>query len=208
MNLSWQIVRLNLKETFSIAYGNYSHREALIISLSKNDCTGYGECTAIDYYQINLNDFTDKLAKVKATIENQKILHPTEFYTFLLTLELPSFLRSAIDCAYWDLFGKLEKQSFLEWNKIDLNYLPQSSITISVAPIEEQIKKIKQSNWSKFKVKCNHFNELEIQSLLQLDNPIAIDSNGSFTKENCNWLQNQEAISKFMLKFNDFGQYF
>ncbi len=198
MNLSWQIVRLNLKETFSIAYGNYSFREALIISLSQDDCIGYGECTAIDYYQINLADFVQKLDIVKATIEKQKIVHPTEFYTFLLTLNLPSFLRSAIDCAYWDLFGKLEKQSFLELNGITNTVLPESSITISIAPIAEQIKKIAQSTWTKFKVKCNHFNETEVQSLLQLDKQIALDSNGSFTKENCIWLENQEVISKFI----------
>ncbi|HCQ12858.1 MAG TPA: chloromuconate cycloisomerase, partial [Flavobacterium sp.] len=58
MNLSWQIVRLNLKETFSISYGNYTFREALIVELSHKGCKGYGECTSIDYYQINLNDFT------------------------------------------------------------------------------------------------------------------------------------------------------
>ncbi len=197
MKLSWQIVRLHLKETFSIAYGNYSFREALIISLFKKDCKGYGECTAIDYYQINLADFVQKLDVIKATIEKQKIVHPTEFYTFLLTLDLPSFLRSAIDCAYWDLFGKLEKQSFLELNRITTTVLPDSSITISVAPIAEQIKKIEQSTWTNFKVKCNHFNKIEVQSLLQLDKQIALDSNGSFTKENCLWLENQEAISKF-----------
>jgi len=197
MKLSWQIVRLDLKETFSIAYGNYSFREALIISLSKNDSKGYGECTAIDYYQINLADFVQQLDILKASIEKQQIVHPTIFYTFLLTLNLPSFLRSAIDCAYWDLYGKLEKKSFLELNNINTINLPQSSITISVAPIEEQIKKIEKSNWSKFKVKCNHFNEQNIKTLLRIDKTIALDSNGSFTKENCIWLENQEAISKY-----------
>ena len=36
MQITWQIVRLQLKETFSISYGSYSFREALIVSLSKN----------------------------------------------------------------------------------------------------------------------------------------------------------------------------
>lgn len=141
MKLSWQLVQLNLKETFSIAYGNYSFREALIISLQQSNFSGYGECTAIDYYQINLADFVQKLELIQSQIENQKTIHPTEFYTFLLKLELPSFLRSALDCAYWDLFGKLENKSFLELNSIEIKNLPESSITISVAPIEEQIKK-------------------------------------------------------------------
>lgn len=198
MNLSWQIVRLQLKETFSIAYGDYSFREALIIALKYHGFVGYGECTAIDYYQINLADFVSKLKTIQSQIERQKINHPDEFYQFLLTLELPSFLRSALDCAYWDLFGKLENKSFIELNSMVIQQLPESSITISVAPIETQIKKIKVSSWNNFKVKCNHFNEKEIKSLLELDYNIALDSNGSFLKEDCQQIENQIASEKFV----------
>ena len=197
MNLSWQIVRFELKETFSIAYGNYSYREALIISLKSNNYAGYGECTAIDYYQINLQDFVLKLSAIKEQIEKQSIHHPTEFYQFLLTLELHSFLCSAIDCAYWDLFGKLENKNFLSLNEIEINKLPESSITISVAAVSTQIKKIKASSWNKFKVKCNHFNENDVKSLLELDYNIALDSNGSFQKEECTWLENYVGTEKF-----------
>lgn len=197
MKLHWQTVRFNLKETFAIAYGNYNFREALIITLEKSGCKGYGECTSIDYYQINLVEFGQSLAAIQSHIENQKIIHPTEFYTFLLKFNLPSFLRSALDCAYWDLFGKLEKVSFLELNAIDCNNLPESSITISVDSIGNQIKKIEQSTWSKFKVKCNHFDESDIAKLLELNRNLALDSNGSFTKENCLWLENQEVSSAF-----------
>ncbi|MDI1318054.1 enolase C-terminal domain-like protein [Flavobacterium sp.] len=197
MVLAWQIVRFQLKETFAIAYGNYTHREALVVSLEKNGSKGYGECTAIDYYNISLTDFEVILTKIKSKIESQNILYPTDFYDFLLQFDLPSFLRSALDCAYWDLFGKIEKKSFLQLNAIDYAKLPDSSITISVDIVESQIKKIQKSNWSKFKVKCNHFDEKAITRLLELEVTLALDSNGSFTKEHCLWLENNEAISKF-----------
>jgi L-alanine-DL-glutamate epimerase-like enolase superfamily enzyme len=198
MNLSWQIVRFELKETFSIAYGNYSFREAIIITLQSHKYCGYGECTAIDYYQINLRDFVHKLKIIKEKLENQNSNHPTEFYNFLLSLSLPSFLRSALDCAYWDLFGKLENKSFLQLNAIAINQLPESSITIGVAPIETQIQKIKASSWTNFKVKCNHFNPIEIKKLLELNHPIALDSNGSFNQANCTWMESFTAIEKFI----------
>ncbi|WP_293872447.1 enolase C-terminal domain-like protein [Flavobacterium sp.] len=197
MKLHWQIVRFQLKETFAIAYGNYTFREALIITLEKNAASGYGECTSIDYYHINLADFNHILEQIKFQIEASNIVHPTDFYKLLQQLKLPSFLRSALDCAYWDLFGKLEKKSFLEMNNIDFKSLPDSSITISIDTVENQIKKIEQSSWSKFKVKCNHFDENDIAKLLQLDKSLALDSNGSFTPENCLWLEDYEAISKF-----------
>ncbi|WP_258932020.1 hypothetical protein [Flavobacterium oreochromis] len=37
MQLTWQKVQLPLKETFSIAYGNYSSRNALIVILKKKE---------------------------------------------------------------------------------------------------------------------------------------------------------------------------
>lgn len=197
MNLSWQIVRLHLKETFSISYGDYSFREALIVKLSKHSCSGYGECTGIDYYHISLSDFEKKLHQIKEKIESEKINHPTEFYQFLVSLALPSFLRSALDCAYWDLFGKLENRSFSELNNIEINDIPESSITISVAPIEVQLDKIAKSSWSKFKVKCNHFDEKEIQMLLHAGKSVALDANGSYTADNCHWLENLEAAKGF-----------
>lgn len=197
MVLSWQIVKFQLKETFAIAYGNYSFREALIVTLESHGYKGYGECTAIDYYHIDLASFTTLLAQHKSQIENQSISHPIEFYAFLESLQLPSFLRSALDCAYWDLFGKLENKSFLTLNAIDYSKLPESSITISVDDVAQQIKKIKQSGWNHFKVKCNHLDEESIIQLLAIDKPIALDSNGSFTPDDCQWLENIRGIENF-----------
>lgn len=197
MKVSWQIVRLKLREVFSISYGNYSHRDALVITLQKNGFSGYGECVAIDYYHINLNDYDKILHRIKIQLEAKSTLHPTEFYTFLEILQLPSFLRSALDCAYWDLSGKLENKSFLELNNINYSKVPESSITISVAPIEKQIEKMQASNWKKFKVKCKGFDSLTVNKLATLDYHIALDSNGSFTDKDCEWLENNYIATKF-----------
>jgi len=197
MKLAWQIVKFQLKETFAIAYGNYTFRKALILCLERNGKKGYGECTAIDYYNIELESYQSTLEQLQYAIEKQKINHPFEFYVFLESLQLPSFLRSALDCAYWDLFGKLERLSFLEINSIDISQVPESSITISVDTVENQIHKIKESAWNKFKVKCNTFHKESVQQLLQLDTSIALDSNGSFTPEDCRYLEETMDVSTF-----------
>lgn len=197
MKINWQIVKFNLKETFTISYGSYIFREALIVTLQHHQYKGYGECTAIGYYSISLSDFEKILHQVKTEIERHNIVEPSEFYQFLLTLNLPSFLRSAIDCAYWDLFGKLEKKSFLELNNINYSKLPESSLTISIDSIDNQIKKIKQSSWNSFKVKCNHLDQENVFKLLDVNKEIALDSNGSCTKDDCYWLENNHQTSRF-----------
>lgn len=197
MTLSWQKVTLKLKETFSISYGNYSQREALIVSLSYKGFKGYGECTSIDYYGINLDDLIQKLVLNKTLIESNQIVYPTEFYNHIFSLNLGSFITSALDCAYWDLFGKLERKNFLELNGIAINSIPDSSITISIDSIENQIEKIEKSSWSKFKVKCNGLDRNAVEKLAALPFDIALDSNGSFNEMDCEWLQNNEFASQF-----------
>lgn len=198
MKLDWKIIRLRLKEKFSISYGDYTYRDALILSLSKNNNIGYGECTAIDYYGINLSDFIVKLKACQKQIEKQQIVYPSEFYNFLLKLDLPSFLCSAIDCAYWDLFGKLENKSFLELNNMIFDKLEQSSITISIAPIEEQLLKINKSNWKKCKIKCKQYDENAINLLLESNKEIALDANASFTVEDCMSIENNRLSEKLL----------
>lgn len=61
MELRFELKKLLLKETFSIAYGNYNHRNVLLIELSHQKC----ECVAIHYRQIHLNDFVLKLKEIQ-----------------------------------------------------------------------------------------------------------------------------------------------
>lgn len=197
MELRFELKKLHLKEIFSIAYGNYDKREALLVELSHQNYKGYGECVVIDYYQIDLQSFVLKLKEIQSRIELQKIIHPKDFFAFLLSLHLHPFLLSALDCAYWDLFGKLENKNFIELNHLPSKNLVESSITISVANVDDQIKKIEKSSWNKFKVKCKGLHKNDVEKLLSLNRNIALDSNASFTDEDCLWLQENTEIQKF-----------
>ena len=210
MQLHFHKTELHLKETFSIAYGNYDKRDALVVKLSHLGKDGYGECVSINYYGINLEDFVLKLKEIKPRIENQKIIHPKEFFAFLEQFQLHHFSLSALDCAYWDLFGKLENKNFSELNQLENKTLAESSITISIAEIDEQIRKIENSSWNKFKVKCNGFNLKNTEKLLNLNRNIALDANASFTKEDCLFIQETPDFQKLMyieqpLEIGNFG---
>ena len=197
MKLSFQKRKLHLKETFSIAYGNYDTRDTLIVTLSHHQSHGYGECVGINYYNIDLNAFERDLKRLREKIEKLPIIHPTDFFTSLLTWEIHPFLMSALDCAYWDLYGKLENKSFLELNNLSLNSEVESSYTISIGPIKEQIEKMENSNWSQFKVKCKGLNKEHFHILSQFSRPISLDSNASFTAEDCIWIQENKEAQHF-----------
>ncbi|MCC2590614.1 enolase C-terminal domain-like protein [Chryseobacterium sp. MFBS3-17] len=198
MELKFRIRTLQLRETFSIAYGSYHSRDVLSVELAHAGHSGYGECVEIDYYGIRLQDFVNSLHAIQASLENRSIVHPSGFYTFLLSQNLHPFLRSALDCAYWDLFGKLEHQSFARINGIINHQLPQSTFTISIAPPEKQLTAMKNSAWQKFKVKCNGYHPEQIELLLNSGYEIALDANASFTAQDCISLQHHPAAGQLL----------
>lgn len=188
MELSWKREILTLKKTFTISYGSYDQRESMIVRLSHANNCGFGECLQIDYYGISLDAFEFKLQEVKDIIESQPITHPAVFYAKLKTLVSDAFLLSALDCAYWDLYGKLENRSFAELNHLDSD-MPESTFTISIAPIAEQLEMISASSWNRFKVKFDAFNYSNMVKLIESGKMIAIDANTSFSAEDCAQLE-------------------
>ncbi len=189
---------LQMRETFSIAYGDYSSRNSLLIQLSEKACRGYGECVEINYYGIDLDLLIIQLRHVSPFLENMRIEHPFIFFEFLKSKNLHPFLMSALDCAYWDLFGKLEQKSFIDLNNIDTRKLVESTFTISIAGIEEQINKIENSKWTRFKVKQKGYHSRDLEKLLALEVPISLDANASFCPEDCSEMQENPINSKFL----------
>ncbi|MBW8358583.1 MAG: chloromuconate cycloisomerase [Weeksellaceae bacterium] len=198
MTITWRTYRLKLRETFSISYGSYDFRDSLTVMLLANGETGFGECVAINYYKIELDQFEISLDRIKKELENHEIVHPKEFFRFLLTLNLHPFLMSALDCAFWDLYGKLEIKSFTQLMNLDIGTLPESSFTICIDNIDQQLRKINQSSWQKFKVKCSGLDREAVYKLLNTNREVALDSNASLSEEDCDFLQNNERTAGFM----------
>ena len=198
MQLKWKIVQHQLKEPFKIAYGVYDFRKALIVSIEKEGKTGYGECTEIDYYHIHLDDFVNDLERIQLVLTSIPIEHPLDFFKKLQTFSLHPFLQSAIDCAFWDVYGKLENKTFVELNQIKLTHFPQSSITISMDEEAVQLQKIIETDWEYCKVKVNSWSTSLRDKLLTTGKKISIDSNGSFSLKTCELIQNDPLSAKFL----------
>lgn len=198
MNINWKIVHHQLKEPFKIAYGVYDFRKALIVSIDYNGKTGYGECTEIDYYHIHLDDFVKDLERIQLVLTSIPIEHPLDFFKKLQTFSLHPFLQSAIDCAFWDVYGKLHNKTFTELNQLHTNRFPQSSITISMDDEAVQLQKIIETDWKYCKVKVNSWSISLRDKLLATGKNISIDSNGSFSLKTCEFIQNDPLSAKFL----------
>jgi L-Ala-D/L-Glu epimerase len=200
MQLNWNLYTHQLKFPFRIAHGEYTQRKALIVQMSFNGYQGYGECTEIDYYHINLGEYTHLLTSLQKKWQHldPATTSPSLFFEELDLLGLPNFLQSALDCAFWDLYGKIKQISFLDLHHFPFKLPLLSSITISVDKLDVQINAIRHSDWPMFKVKVDTWSDEIRDELLQLNKPIAIDANGSFTPEMCRQIQEDPLSAQFI----------
>src|SRR5690554_569255 len=105
MIVSWQQYELTLKQPFKLSHGTFPTRNCIILSLSDGEFTGYGEATEITYYGWDISDMNSQLERVKHQLAEITIDDPRNYGDLLIRV-LPDHpqLRSAIDCALWDIY--------------------------------------------------------------------------------------------------------
>ena len=170
MNITYQTNRLQLANDFSIAKGNYTHRNNLILILEDNGHYGYGELTEIDYYNIDLKKITHLIDRVRPQIEGFQWSNPKEFYEQIYPLlSDDSFLLSAFDCAAYDLYGKFNQIKIMDYlhpNGFSTEN-KTCSLTLGIQPVQEIAENIQSSDWPCFKIKLGTDSDLEVLKTIQ-----------------------------------------
>lgn len=170
-------------------------QQALIIKLNIGEFIGYGEAPAISYYNIPIEKMIEDLNSKIQLIENSEASEPIDFYQLINQL-FPdnSFLRCALDMAFWDAYGKRKNLPIYavwgcEWN----DHLPLTDYTLGIDSIEKLIQKIEEHPWPVYKIKVGNENDLDNLAILrnQCKKPFRIDANAGWNLE--------QSIEKFDL---------
>lgn len=179
---------------FTISGGRTKEvQETLIVSLSEDEVSGYGEAPVINYYQINLNDLAAKALQFKAEIESFPSQNPYAFNELLIDLfPADSFLRCALDCAFWDLLVRRAGTSIAHLAQLTLPAKIACDYTLGIDTSEKMLLKMQALPWPVYKIKvgfegdANLFNHL----CLHTDAMFRLDANAAWTqKEALNFIQ-------------------
>ena len=65
MEVSYDVYRLTFKHAFKISHGSYPFRDSIIVRIRDGIHIGYGEASAIDYYERPLKAFPAPLMAQK-----------------------------------------------------------------------------------------------------------------------------------------------
>ena len=193
--------QLTLKHTFGISREAHDVQDTLIIALSLNGHTGYGETTSNPYYNVSIASMIAEIEAVRSAIAQHPFTDPAIFHEHLSALKLSNFAVCALDMAYNDLYGKtLDKPLYEIWGQ-DIASYPRTNYTIGLAPIDKMIEKLLEKPWPIYKIKLGTDHDVQIIKALRkvTDAVFRVDANCAWTEEEA--IENAHALKALGVEF-------
>lgn len=176
---------LELAHTFTISRESRDRQDSMVVCLSLNGKTGYGEATANPYYRATVEIMTAEIERNREAIEGYEFDNPENFYRHLQTMALGQFTLCALDMAANDLHGKLLGKPLYEiWGTDNTSY-PITNYTIGIDSLEKMVAKLQEKPWPVYKIKLGTPNDVAIVRELRrhTDSRFRIDANCAWTAE-------------------------
>ncbi|NDV43848.1 dipeptide epimerase [Flagellimonas sediminis] len=185
MQIEIQKHTLELAHTFTISRESHDTQDTMIVGLSFDGKTGYGEATSNPYYSSTVESMTAEIEAVREAIENYDFDSPENFYQHLVSLGLQNFTLCALDLAANDLYGKLKEKPLYEIWGTNTSYYPTTNYTIGIDTIEKMVEKLKEKPWPVYKIKLGTKDDVAIVRELRkhTDSIFRIDANCAWTAE-------------------------
>lgn len=195
MEISLKKYILPLKHTFSISRESHDFQDTLIVGLSLEGKTGYGEATSNPYYKISVESMMAEINAISDLLKNYNFATPETLHAFLVSKKLSNFAICALDLAAHDLYGKLKgKPLYQIWNT-SIEHYPITNYTIGIASIEKMVEKMKETPWPIYKIKLGTKDDVSIVKELRkhTDAIFRIDAN-------CAWTAKETILNAPILK--------
>lgn len=185
MQIAVKKYTLQLAHTFTISRESHDTQDTMIVCLSLNGQTGYGEATSNPYYKITVESMTAEIEAVRQAIEGYDFDNPENFYRHLESLNLEKFTLCAIDLAANDLYGKLLGKPLYEIWGTDNSSYPITNYTIGIDTVEKMVEKLQEKPWPVYKIKLGTKDDVAIVRELRkhTDSVFRIDANCAWTAE-------------------------
>ncbi|MGY4538815.1 L-alanine-DL-glutamate epimerase-like enolase superfamily enzyme [Mucilaginibacter sp. UYNi724] len=210
MRLTYQPFELLLKHTFTIAKFSRTSTPLMLVQLTHEGQTGYGEASMVPY----MGESHQSAAAFLSTVDLSQFRFPFDFaliinYLDSITPGQPA-IKAAIDIALHDLDGKLQGKPCWELLGSVPAKMPVTSYTIGIDTEDIILQKVKEAKGLKvIKVKLGRDSDKELIRTIRsvTDVPLYVDANQGWTdrKQSLDlifWLHEQgvKLIEQPMLK--------
>ena len=186
MVVKYKSINLPFTHPFAISRGIKTHQPSLIVELEYFGIKGYGEASAIYYYDISVEKMIEDIEAKKILIEKFAFTHPDRYWHYLHHLfPKDPFLVCALDMAGWDIYGKMNKKQLHDLWKLDISKNPITDYTIGIDTIENMVKKMEEKPWPIYKIKLGTDNDVDIITELRkhTSSVFRIDANAAWKQD-------------------------
>ena len=187
MKLNLEIVDLPMRHPFTIAHGTTTVQQNLLVELSQDGCSGYGEGASCQAYDFTADSMLSAIEAVRPLIEGHHLESPEGLWERMLPLLGQNrFALCALDEAAHDLWGKLNKAPVWRLWGLELRNLPLSNYTIGIDTIDKMVAKMQEfDGWPIYKIKLGTSDDMAIVRELRRHTQarFRIDANTAWTAE-------------------------
>lgn len=193
---------LQLKHTFTISRESHDIQPSMVVELTDNGCSGFGEATSNPYYNISVQNMVSNLEDLRETIENSGDLTPELFWKKMQPyLKQNMFALCALDLAYNDLYATRKGKKLYELWNYNTDNNPLTDYTIGLDTIEVMVEKMKEKPWPIYKIKLGTNNDIEIIKALRkhTDAIFRVDANCGWTPQET--IDNSKILKEYGVEF-------
>ncbi|NQV29845.1 MAG: dipeptide epimerase [Candidatus Marinimicrobia bacterium] len=196
LSLKWYVKRITTKFEFKIARSAESYYDVVILELSDGQYTGYGEAAPSKRYEKGPAAILDLLVANEKQILALSLKDHDDRQAALERLFPESYsLQSALDIAFWDLFGRQSGQALWKIFGAQKNMVA-SSYTIGISDLDIIPTKLKEAapyDLLKIKLGTDYDHEIMRAIRSQTDKVLRVDVNEGWktlddAKRGAEWL--------------------
>ncbi len=212
MKLTLHKFQLPTRHPFRISRGTTTVQSTMIVELSQDGISGYGEAPECSYYGANIERIERMLEGARGVIEAAVLDDPIDFWTAMEPIlrgdeaaGLPTpatFPLSALDAAAHDLWGKRQGAPVWKLWGENLDRLPPSDYTIGIDSIEVMVEKLNEfAGFPVYKIKLGTDDDVAIIRRLreQTDATFRVDANCAWDVEQT--IENAAALKDLGVEF-------
>ncbi|MCI0357059.1 MAG: dipeptide epimerase [Planctomycetaceae bacterium] len=164
MQLKLHAYDLPLAHTFTISRESITSQPTLVVELTQEGVSGYGEATSNKYYGFTIERMARDLAALRPMLESATANDPAMLWQQCQpALADDPFALCALDQAAHDLWGKLRGQPVWKLWGLTTDKTPASNYTIGIDTIDVMVAKMNEfPGWPIYKIKLGTDRDLEV----------------------------------------------
>jgi len=104
----------------------------------------------------------ERLEMIRDKVEQYDGLDPTAFWNRLSNhFSEYTFAQCALDVAAWDWMAKSKNQALYQHWGLNINQLPPTSYTLSIAKVEKMVERMEETPWPVYKIKLGRADDMD-----------------------------------------------